>query len=54
MSKRKKVALPLGDKMKIIEGIKNGESGTKLMQIYGVAVSMISLKKKMTARKEKS
>lgn len=42
MSKRKRVVLSLGDKMKIIQGIKNGESGSKLAQIYGVGVSMIS------------
>ncbi|OWR54561.1 jerky protein [Danaus plexippus plexippus] len=49
MSKRKRVVLSLGDKMKIIEGIKNGESGSKLAQIYGVGVSTISDIKKNSA-----
>lgn len=42
MSKRKRVVLSLQDKVKIIESIKNGESGSKLAQIYGVGTSTIS------------
>ncbi|XP_050338865.1 jerky protein homolog-like [Bactrocera neohumeralis] len=42
MSKRKRVVLSLNDKVKIIKSIKNGESGSKLAQIYGVGTSTIS------------
>ena len=46
MSKRKRVVLSLGDKIKIIEAIKNGESGSKLAHIYGVEVSTIIIHEK--------
>ena len=42
MSKRKRVVLPLKDKVEIIESLKNGESGSKLAQMYGVGTSTIS------------
>ena len=42
MSKRKRVVLSLKDKVEIIESLKNGESGSKLAQMYGVGTSTIS------------
>lgn len=40
--KRKRVVLSLGDKVKILKRLKNGEAGTKLAVEFGVGKSTIS------------